>query len=674
MSNRMLAPLAAGLACFAATLALNGDPLKSRFNRHQKAHYLPEDQIDFVQPCVVFKIAGAQISPDGTITATFQITDPQGLPLDMNGVSTPGPVKVGMTLATIYNDGVSEQYASHVTRTVTDPISGRAATQGTLDSGGVFKKIGDGLYTYTFKTKVPGFDPTATHSVGGQAERDLTAFNLGVEGIDDVFTWVPNGSPVTAVREVVSTAACNQCHDPLAMHGGARQKTAYCILCHNAQTIDPVSGNSLDMGPMIHKIHDGPNLPSVKAGGKYQLADYQGVLQDFSNTTFPRDVRECTTCHQQASQAQQFSTCPHDAACGACHDNVNFTTGQNHPGGPQSDNSQCSNCHAPQGDQEFDSSIIGAHTIPAQSKQLPGINFAILHVDNTTAGNSPIVTFSISDNAGNPIAPSSMAHVALVLAGPTSDYPAAITEDVSGASRANGQFVYTFKYRIPTNATGTWTVGIEGIKTYPVNVGTGQPLNQNQGGVNKLVSFSVDGSLVQPRRTVVSLQNCNSCHSSLSAHGGNRNQIEMCVLCHNPNATDSAVRPAANNPPQTIDFRTMVHKIHTGEDLTTDYTVYGFQGSVNNFNGVTFPGDRRDCEKCHVNGSEQLPLALNLLPVVTPRDYLTTTPPVTAACLGCHTTKDAASHALSNIAPLGESCDVCHGPNGPFSIDRVHAR
>jgi OmcA/MtrC family decaheme c-type cytochrome len=443
---------------------------------------------------------------------------------------------------------------------------------------------------------------------------------------------------------------------------------------HNPGSSDPVTGNSLDMAAMIHKIHRGPGLPSVQAGGRYQLADYQGALQDFSDTTFPRDIRECTTCHQQASQAQQFSTCPHDAACGSCHDNVNFTTGQNHPGGPQTDNSQCSSCHAPQGDQEFDSSIIGAHTIPARSKQLPGVNFAILHVDNATAGSSPTVTFSIADDAGNPIAASSMAHVALVLAGPARDYPAAITEDVSGASGANGQFVYTFKYRIPNNATGTWTVGIEGTKTYPVNVGTSQPLNQNQGGVNKLVSFSVDGSLVQPRRAVVSLDNCNSCHSSLSAHGGNRNQVEMCVLCHNPNATDTAVRPAADNPPQTIDFRTMVHKIHTGEDLTTDYTVYGFQGSVNNFNGVTFPGDRRDCEKCHVNGSDQLPLALNLLPVVTPRDYLTTTPPETAACLGCHTSKAAASHALSNIAPIGESCDVCHGPNGQFSIDRVHAR
>ncbi len=490
-----------------------------------------------------------------------------------------------------------------------------------------------------------------------------------------MYTFVPNGSPVTTVRDVVGTAACNQCHDPLKAHGGARQTIAYCILCHNPQASDPFTGNSLDMAVMIHKIHDGPNLPSVKAGGKYQLADAQGVSQNFSGTTFPRDIRACTTCHQQASQASNYNTCPHDTACGSCHDNVNFATGQNHPGGPQPDNNQCANCHVPQGNWEFDASVIGAHTIPSQSKQLGGVNFDLLRVDNTAAGGNPVATFSIKDNAGNPIPPPSMSHVALVLAGPSADYAQAVTEDASGAVQDGGAYIYTFKYEIPKNATGTWTIGIEGTKTYTLNPGTDLQMTQNQGGVNKLVSFSVDGGAVQPRRTVVTLQNCNSCHSSLSEHGGNRNQIEMCVLCHNPNATDSSERPASKNPPQAIDFRTMIHKVHTGNQLTTDYTVYGYQGSVNNFNGVTFPGDRRDCEKCHVGGSEELPLAANLLPVVTPRDYITLTQPETAACLACHTEKSAAAHAVVNTATgLGESCAVCHGQGAQFSVDQVHAR
>ncbi len=655
------------------SLALMGGS-KPAFSRHLKTDYLPPTQVEFIRPGIVFHITQAQIAQDGTVSATFQITDPKGLPLDMDGVATPGPIKVGMTLATIYNDHVSEEYTNHILQTVTDPKTGNTAQQSSLDTGGTFLKVSPGIYTYTFKTKIPGFDPTATHSIGGQAERDLSEFDLGVQGIDDVYTWVPNGSPVTEIREVVGTPACNQCHDKLAVHGGARQKVAYCILCHNPGISDPVTGNDLDMPVMIHKIHRGPNLPSVKAGGKYQLAGDNGVIEDYSNTTFPRDIRECTTCHQQAPQAQQFNTCPHDTACGACHDDVDFATGKNHPGGPQPDSNQCANCHAPQGELEFDASVIGAHTIPARSKQLPGVDFAILQVQNTAAGNNPTVTFSIKDDAGNPIAPSTMAHVALVMAGPAADYSQAITEDLSQVPGPSGAYTYTFQQQIPKSAGGTWTIGIEGTKTYTLNPGTVQQMTQTQGGVNQLVSFSVDGSPVRPRRTVVALENCNNCHSALSVHGGNRNQIEMCVLCHNPNATDSAVRPATANPPQAIDFRTMIHKIHTGNQLTSDYTVYGYKGSVNNFNGVTFPGDRRDCEQCHVSGSEEVPLAPNLLPVTTPRDYLTTTPPATAACLACHTDQRSAAHAADNTSVFGESCDVCHGPGTDFSVDRVHAR
>src|SRR5260370_35034948 len=125
--------------------------------------------------------------------------------------------------------------------TGTDPKTGNTATQAALDSGGTFQQVGPGLYTYTFKTKIPNFDPTATHSIGGQAERDLTQFNLGTQGIDDVYTFVPNGDPVTMVRDVAGTLACNQCHNPLAMHGGARQKVAHCIPCHNPGTAAPAT-------------------------------------------------------------------------------------------------------------------------------------------------------------------------------------------------------------------------------------------------------------------------------------------------------------------------------------------------------------------------------------------------------------------------------------------------
>jgi len=49
-------------------------------------------------------------------------------------------------------------------------------------------------------------------------------------------------------------------------------------------------------------------------------------------------------------------------------------------------------------------------------------------------------------------------------------------------------------------------------------------------------------------------QNCNACHYSLS-RTRIRNEVQYCILCHNPNATDASVRPAAQMPAQTIAFR-----------------------------------------------------------------------------------------------------------------------
>jgi OmcA/MtrC family decaheme c-type cytochrome len=190
-------------------------------------------------------------------------------------------------------------------------------------------------------------------------------------------------------------------------------------------------------------------------------------------------------------------------------------------------------------------------------------------------------------------------------------------------------------------------------------------------GQNQVINFSVDGSAVTPRRTVVAMANCNQCHTALAVHGGMRNQVTYCVLCHDPNTTDSSVRPASAGAAQGIDFPVLIHKIHTGTNLTQNFTVYGFGNSANNFNGVRFPGNLADCSACHVNGSQELPIGATLN-VVNPQGPISPAGPITAACTGCHDATATASHALANTTSLGESCQVCHGQNAQFSVDSVH--
>ncbi len=532
---------------------------------------------------------------------------------------------------------------------------------------------------------------------------------MGTQYDDDLFTFVPDGSKVVTVRDVIKTESCNKCHDQLAFHGGTRRSMGLCVLCHTPQTTDPDTGNTVDMPVMTHKIHAGKDLPSVKAGGKYQIIGHNQTVADYSTVGFPADVRRCEFCHEQnkgAAQATAYLT-PNRAACGACHDNVNFASGEGHVNLPQTSDNMCGTCHQAQGEFEFDASIKGAHTIDTESATRPGAVVEILNVENGTPGNSPTVTFTLKDFSGNGIDANTLTvrpnRLALVLAGPTIDYGYTdfgagpigyASEEAGGIAKCSndGLCTYTFKAKIPANAKGTYTVGIESRRALVINPGTKKEVSTEYGAINKTFNFSVDGSKVAARRTVVSMDKCNNCHGFLSMHGENRNRIEQCVLCHNPSENDKARRVVATNPadkalpPQAVDFALMIHKIHTGEKMQEQnrgYIVVGYGGSHNDFSEVRFPafspsgspGDTRNCNLCHVDGSQNLPLQWGVNKVTDPQGMLNPVGKVTSACTACHGTPAAASHALTNTSQeLGESCEVCHGGNAEFNVNRVHAR
>jgi OmcA/MtrC family decaheme c-type cytochrome len=318
----------------------------------------------------------------------------------------------------------------------------------------------------------------------------------------------------------------------------------------------------------------------------------------------------------------------------------------------------------------------------------------------------PTLTFTLKDSGGNPVAANSLVgganRLAAVLAGPTSDYGYTsfgsdvtthgyVSEDATKATcGTDGTCTYQFLHAIPATATGTYSIGMEGRRGYTILAGTTAAVTTEYGAVNKVINFSVDGSAVTPRRQVVDIAKCNACHVTLSVHGENRNQIEMCVLCHNPSETDVARRPSAqvaadkNAPPQAVNFSLLIHKIHDGSALNAigqPFIIVGFGGSHNDFSSVTFPafdtsgsvGNVKNCGMCHVNGSEaNLPIGLN--DVTTPQGLENPTPATTAACTACHATKPEFSHAVANTTQFGESCTTCHAADGAFAADKVHAQ
>ena len=420
----------------------------------------------------------------------------------------------------------------------------------------------------------------------------------------------------------------------------------------------------------------------------------------------PGDPRRCETCHSQttgAAQATAYLTNPTAAACGACHNDVNFATGANHPGGPQFDDKQCANCHIPQGEIDFDASIKGAHVAPTASSLLTGLAVNITKVDQGMAGEAPVVSFTVQDGSGKPLALSQLGSISFTMAGPTTDYgytsfgpdtastPGYVTESAAKSTcDPNGNCTYTFTHTVPAKAMGTYAIGVEARRTETVLPGTTTQQSITYGTPNKVVYFSVDGSPVTPRRDVVAIANCNQCHVALSVHGSLRNNTEYCVMCHNPSNTDASQRVNATvaadkaAPPQGITFPLLVHRIHDGVNMLADggsYTVVGFGGSHNDFSTTLFPAmgpngkatDVANCSLCHVNGSQaNLPIGLN--DVVNPQGWINPEGATATACSGCHVAKDAAAHFLANTSSLGESCTVCHQSGAEFDVNKVHAQ
>lgn len=662
---------AIGIAAFSITASADDRPvIRNRdYNPNPMVNVFP-----FVTTGVVVKVKSANITSDGTITARFTLTDSQGLGLDVNGVQTAGAESMGFVAAYIPNG--QSQYVAYTTSVAKSATNNNPAqTQAGMERTGKFTLVDatTGTYDYTFATKAPaGWDTSATHSIGVQVERDLSAYGYATMFTsNDVYTFVPSGAPVKVVRDVVNEAACNQCHNPLNAHGspGPRTMMSFCVLCHTPQSVNPDTLNTVDMKVFIHKLHMGSSLPSVVAGGKYTIF-HRGTLQDYSTVVFPQDIRNCTTCHAKGpSQADNWMLKPSRAVCGSCHDDVNFATGQNHVNLVQVDDNQCAQCHTSHASYDFDASIPGAHVVPSTSSTLPGLVLKILKLDNVVPGQAPTVTFQVNDKSGNPVDISKITQIRVIMNGNNVDYgvaPAGMTrvsEDPSKTQGSNGVYSYTMTNKIPATAAGSYTISLEARNSVTLLPGTTKQTTASDNAIPVETYFSVDKSKTVSRRQVVATNKCAACHQDLTfVHGGTRSNTQECVICHNPTLTDGTSK-------QSVNYSVQIHSIHRGENLANPYVL-----GTTNYQDVRFPGDLRDCTTCHVNNSYLVENVGAVAPVASPGGFTPTTMPIAAACQGCHDDAATASHALANTTSIGESCAVCHGSNGQFSVTAVHAR
>jgi hypothetical protein len=93
------------LGIFVISLAALTSGSRAPYSTRDKAYYADPATVTFVRPGLSFRIARVTVAADGAVTARFTMTDPRGLPLDREGITTPGNVSTSFVLARIPKGG-----------------------------------------------------------------------------------------------------------------------------------------------------------------------------------------------------------------------------------------------------------------------------------------------------------------------------------------------------------------------------------------------------------------------------------------------------------------------------------------------------------------------------------------------------------------------------------------
>ena len=295
------------------------------------------------------------------------------------------------------NGLANDTWISHIANCATCTAGTESATATSLVDHG------DGTYTYTFAKDVVNptaydggmavagvaFDANAVHRFAlrfADPASDAQGYKANAfRPVDVTYDYVPaTGQNVDGQQDKVNAANCLTCHTQfragalnvgglVPFHGGQRYDVRYCVVCHNDQrkyagnnvagnaviaeptidggTMTPPAGRTsvavlrgeavINLPVFVHKIHAGEYL-SLKG-------NYAGVGSEINEFNFPQDLRNCTKCHSNAAQADNWLSKPSRRACGSCHDTVNFATGEGH--GPLNlqmlNDNVCNLCHDP---------------------------------------------------------------------------------------------------------------------------------------------------------------------------------------------------------------------------------------------------------------------------------------------------------------------------------------
>lgn len=666
----------------------------------------------------------------------------------------------------------------------------------------------EGYYTYTFKTDIKDvaqtngvvFEPALTHRVAIQLSyknakgetvlvNPYFDFTIGADGKS-----VPVTDPAKT-RKMTDVASCNGCHEKLALHGGGRVDTQYCVMCHNPGTTDANSGNVLTLSTMVHSIHAGQRLKA--AGEDYTIWGYRDSKHSYAEVGFPQDLRNCSVCHSAANpntpQGDNWKTKISKEACLTCHtSSVGSPWEISHKpiagifvaAGAQAKelpNQQCVRCH--------ETGVVSPERVHWNQVEVNAAKYKMniesvalndtadhkarsvtvkYFLSDPTNGNAaynlvtPDCTFTGTAGAcvpagARPPITTKFGNLRFYLAyqnmvGQSNDVTefSAYNNGGSGANAYahtgvnDGSNHYTVNIPVPDDtptavAAGTARVvsigqivehklsAISATDPRPEVVVNGAPVLVNTLAQHTYKELALTGTLL-PRRAIVSNEKCGVCHGALGAtsgsntlanafHGGARNTVEACVVCHDANRMSSTIMTNGMALNESYQFKRMIHGIHGNSKRVSPFThgnkVVGafcnpantsdiakaacdgtltFATDVENYAAeVAWPGVGINCNACHVDNSYKTDRGT--LGAVVQKDAGVTDPnlwkvisPKAATCTACHDSSKAITHVTrdggasfgdktqADVALPRESCDDCHASGGVKPVAQAHGQ
>lgn len=366
---------------------------------------------------------------------------------------------------------------------------------------------------------------------------------------------------------------------------------ASCVLCHNNDGFSPVN-----LVRKVHGVHRGSHLLRPDAGHPdFGYANPDPTLLNYLNVVFPvipGFEKDCVKCHAD----DRWKTRTSRLACGTCHDNVNFTTGDVSPpsifgkpsGAKCTDNCQATYgllavCNGTTGNCEQRTHpvysddlacggechtattsgiapVAAVHEIPNRTRTRT-LQLTDVAVSGQTGsgffnvGDVPVVRFKLQSDGGVDV-PDLLTNTALsyavVLSGPTDD-PERVYDTVTDKGRlsiAGGVYTFLFPSGWPANSfppyNGDGGVRLNPRGSYELYLYVSETFSdpklgqfRDSVGTVQTVRFLTAGAS-QPRQFITK-QACNKCHVDLQLHGGSRSDPEACNVCHTEGAYDRTV-------------------------------------------------------------------------------------------------------------------------------------